>query len=136
MDYNDYTEQDTLDTLILPYLVKSHGFPKPDSLDYQAQHTLPTTPDAVGRYDGLYLSEGYPYAVLEAKRYNHDLVAKDQVQAIGYATSDFFDKPVPVVILSNGREHQFFKKTDTIDPSTGKQKLRSNSSDCMGQNSH
>lgn len=121
MDYNDYTEQDTLDTLILPYLVKSHGFPKPDSLDYQAQHTLPTTPDAVGRYDGLYLSEGYPYTVLEAKRYNHDLVAKDQAQAIGYATSDFFDKPVPIVILSNGREHQFFKKTDAIDPSTGKQ---------------
>lgn len=40
MKYNDYTEQDTLDTLILPFLSNSYGFPKPDSLDYQAQHTL------------------------------------------------------------------------------------------------
>ena len=120
MDYNEYTEQDTLDTLIMPFLSNSCGFPKPDSLDYQAQHTLPTSEGTFGRYDGLYLSEGYPYVVLEAKRYSHDLSVEDQTQAIGYATSKFFDKSVPFVVLSNGREHQFFKKTDTIDPKTGK----------------
>lgn len=57
-DYDSYSEQDTVDTLILPYLSKSYGFPKPDSLDYQAQHTVPKALGGTGRYDGLYLSGG------------------------------------------------------------------------------
>jgi len=60
-----YSEQDTADKLILPYLAEEHAFPKPDSLDYQAQHTLETEAGKTGRYDGLYLSAGYPYVVLE-----------------------------------------------------------------------
>lgn len=117
-DYTHYTEQDTVDTLILPYLSQSHGFPKPESLDYQAQHTLPTVGGASGRYDGLYLHGGYPYAVLEAKRYTHDLTADDERQGIEYATSSFFDKPVPFVIVSNGRENRFLKMAGMIDPAT------------------
>ena len=49
----------------LPYLHTAHGFPSPDSLDYQAQHTLEIEPGKSGRYDGLFLSGGYPFAVLE-----------------------------------------------------------------------
>ncbi|MER9558205.1 N-6 DNA methylase [Mesorhizobium sp. M0323] len=118
--YDSYSEQDTVDTLILPHLSKSHGFPKAESLDYQAQHTLPIAVGVTGRYDGLYLAGGYPYAVLEAKRYSHDLTAMDEVQGIDYATSAFFDKPVPFVVISNGREHRFFKTTGAVDPSTGR----------------
>ena len=59
--FDVYSEQDTADKLILPYLASEYGFPKPDSLDYQAQHTLVTEPGKTGRYDGLYLSGGYPY---------------------------------------------------------------------------
>jgi hypothetical protein len=66
--FDTYSEQDTADKLILPYLAATHGFPKPDSLDYQAQHSLEIEPGKSGRYDGLYLSRGYPYAVLEAIR--------------------------------------------------------------------
>lgn len=119
-DFNSYSEQDTIDTLILPDLSKSHGFPKPSSLDYQAQHTLPVAAGGTGRYDGLYLSGGYPYAVLEAKRYSRELTVEDERQGIDYATSEFFDKPVPFVVVSNGREHRFFKISGMIDPVTGR----------------
>lgn len=118
-DYENYSEQDTVDTLILPFLSKAHGFPKPESLDYQAQHTLQIS-SGTGRYDGLYLSGGYPYAVLEAKRYSRDLTDVDEKQGIDYATSSFFDKPVPFVVVSNGREHRFFKISGMIDPTTGR----------------
>jgi hypothetical protein len=57
--FDSYSEQDTADKLILPYFAATHGFPTPDSLDYQAQHTLETEPGKTGRYDGLYLSGGY-----------------------------------------------------------------------------
>ncbi len=56
--FDSYSEQDTADKLILPYFATTHGFPTPDSLDYQAQHTLATDPGKTGRYDGLYLSGG------------------------------------------------------------------------------
>ncbi len=118
--FNSYSEQDTADKLILPYFTRTHGFPKPDSLDYQAQHTLPTEPGKTGRYDGLYLRGGYPYVVLEAKRYAHDLDDTDFRQARGYATSEFFDKPVPFLVVSNGRDHQFYQLTNTIDPADGR----------------
>jgi hypothetical protein len=48
--FANFSEQDTADKLILPYLAATHGFPKPDSLDYQAQHPLKqsrVTPDAM-----------------------------------------------------------------------------------------
>jgi type I restriction-modification system DNA methylase subunit len=115
-----YSEQDTADKLILPFLASAHKFPSPDSLDYQAQHTLIIEPGKSGRYDGLFLSGGYPYAVLEAKKYSHDLAEEDEHQARDYATSPFFDKPVPFIIVSNGREHRFLKITATIDPADGK----------------
>ncbi len=114
--FEAYSEQDTADKLILPYLASTHGFPKPESLDYQAQHTLETDTGKSGRYDGLYLSGGYPYVVLEAKRYAHDLAETDFAQARVYATSNFFDKPVPFVIVSNGRDHHFYKLTTTLSP--------------------
>ncbi|MGV1927932.1 Eco57I restriction-modification methylase domain-containing protein [Agrobacterium tumefaciens] len=120
MNYDNYSEQDTLDTLILPLLTKNYGFPKAESLDYQAQHSVPKALGGTGRYDGLYLSGGYPYVVLEAKRYSHDLTPDDEAQGIAYSTSDFFDKPVPFVVISNGREHRFFKITGMIDPATGR----------------
>lgn len=118
-NWNHFTEQDTVDTLILPWLTGQHGFPKAESLDYQAQHTLQTQ-DGTGRYDGLYLSGGFPYAVLEAKRYSHELTEEDAAQARAYATSDFFDKPVPFIVVSNGRQHQFFKLTSQLDPTDGR----------------
>jgi hypothetical protein len=73
-----YSEQDTADKLILPFLHTIHKFPPHESLDYQAQHTVPTESGKTGRYDGLYLSGGYPYVVLEAKKYSHDLDKQDQ----------------------------------------------------------
>lgn len=115
-----YSEQDTADKLILPYLASTHGFPKPESLDYQAQHSLETESGKSGRYDGLYLCGGYPYVVLEAKRYAHELVDSDFEQARSYATSIFFDKPVPFIVVSNGQEHQFFQLTSTLNPADGK----------------
>lgn len=118
--YLPYSEQDTVDTLILPHLTQSHNFPPASSLDYQAQHTLPIVMGGTGRYDGLYLSGGYPYVVMEGKRYSHDLTDADVAQARSYATSDFFDRPVPFLIVSNGREHRFFQITTTIDPADGK----------------
>lgn len=84
--FDSYSEQDSADKLILPYLTLTHGFPRADSLDYQAQHTLETSEGKSGRYDGLYLSGGYPYAVLEAKRHAHDLTEEDFKQARSYAT--------------------------------------------------
>ena len=96
-----FSEQDTADKLILPYLSKENGFPSPDSLDYQAQHTVQTDGgEHTGRYDGLYLHGGYPYAILEAKKYSHDLTRDDLAQARSYALSDFFEEPVPFIIIS------------------------------------
>lgn len=118
--YLGYTEQDTVDTLILPHLTRRHHFPPASSLDYQAQHTLPTGMGGTGRYDGLYLSGGYPYAVMEGKRYSHDLTDDDVAQARGYATSSFFDRPVPFLVVSNGRDHRFLQITSTDDPADGK----------------
>ena len=117
-----YSEQDTADKLILPYLSGELGFPASSSLDYQAQHTLRIDEGRSGRYDGLYLSGGYPYAVLEAKRFGHDLEHNDVAQARSYATGPDFDTPVPFFVVSNGREHRFFKRTETIDPADGKLK--------------
>src|SRR5689334_8789981 len=76
-----YSEQDTADKLILPYLAKTHGFPNPDTLDYWAQHTVAVSEGVTGRYDGMYLHGGYPYAVLEAKKFAHDLTPDDVLQA-------------------------------------------------------
>jgi type I restriction-modification system DNA methylase subunit len=118
--FQDYSEQDTADKLILPYLTATLGFPKSDSLDYQAQHTLETESGKTGRYDGLYLSGGYPYVVMEAKRYAHALTDEDFGQARSYATSTFFDKPVPLLVVSNGSEHRFYKLTTTISPADQK----------------
>ncbi|HEX8402795.1 MAG TPA: N-6 DNA methylase [Allosphingosinicella sp.] len=119
-NYIGYSEQDTVDTLILPWLTQQHHFPLASSLDYQAQHTLPVAQGGTGRYDGLYLSGGYPYVVLEGKRYSHDLTDEDVAQARSYATSDFFDKAVPFLIVSNGRQHRFLQITTTINPADGK----------------
>lgn len=118
--FQDYSEQDTADKLILPYLTATHGFPRSDSLDYQAQHTLETETGKTGRYDGLYLSGGYPYVVMEAKRHAHVLTDEDFEQARSYATSTFFDKPVPLLVVSNGSEHRFYKITTTINPADHK----------------
>jgi Type I restriction enzyme R protein N terminus (HSDR_N) len=115
-----YSEQDTADKLILPYLTSTYKFPSPDSLDYQAQHSIELEAGKSGRYDGLYLSGGYPYVVLEAKKYAHDLEEEDIAQARDYATSSFFDKAVPLLLVSNGRDHRFLKITGTIDPADGK----------------
>ena len=79
-----YSEQDTAGKLILPFLTSHHGFPSPHGLDYQAQHTVETEIGKSGRYDGLYLSGGYPFAVLEAKKYAHDLTGDDVEQARSY----------------------------------------------------
>lgn len=117
--YKGYTEQDTVDTLILPYLSSQHQFPPASSLDYQAQHTLPKSVGGTGRYDGLFLFGGYPYVVMEGKRYGHDLTDDDVAQARSYATSEFFDKPVPFLVVSNGREHRFLQITTTLDPADG-----------------
>jgi hypothetical protein len=115
-----YSEQDTADKLILPFLTSTYKFPAPDSLDYQAQHSVQLDPGKSGRYDGLYLSGGYPYVVLEAKKYAHELEDNDVGQARDYATSSFFDKSVPFIVVSNGREHRFLKITSTIDPADGR----------------
>jgi hypothetical protein len=115
-----FSEQDTADKLILPFLSSQYGFPSPESLDYQAQHTLPIVEEHLGRYDGLYLHGGYPFALMEAKKYAHDLTEDDFKQARAYAVSDFFDEPVPFIILSNGREHQFYKKTNELNIEDGK----------------
>lgn len=96
------------------------GFPAAESLDYQAQHTLDTFPNKTGRYDGLYLSGGYPYLILEAKKYSHELEKTDEQQARSYATSEHFDKPVPFIVVSNGREHRFLKIATTLDPGDGR----------------
>ncbi|MDX1245412.1 N-6 DNA methylase [Sinorhizobium medicae] len=120
VEFDSYSEQDTADKLILPYLAQAHGFPKAESLDYQAQHVLETADGKSGRYDGLYLSGGYPYAVMEAKRHSHELDGSDFQQARQYATSSFFDKPVPFIVLSNGRDHQFFQLTGTLSPADQK----------------
>lgn len=115
-----YSEQDTADKLILPFLTSEYGFPAAETLDYQAQHSIPVEQGRLGRYDGLYLSGGYPYVVLEAKRYAHELNDDDIQQARDYATSSFFDRPVPFIVVSNGREHCFLQITTTIDPSDKK----------------
>jgi hypothetical protein len=117
--YVAYTEQDTADKLILPYLQRLHGFPSPASLNYQAQHTLVLRDGRSGRYDGLYLSGGLPYVVLEAKRYAHDLTEEDFFQARSYAVGGMFSTPVPYLIVSNGRQHWFYKRVETIDPTDG-----------------
>lgn len=110
-----FSEQDTADKLILPYFAQQYQFPTSDSLDYQAQHTLPIDEEHAGRYDGLYLHGGYPYVVLEAKKYAHNLTEGDFRQAREYALSNLFDEPVPFIIVSNGREHRFFRKTTELD---------------------
>jgi hypothetical protein len=58
--------------------------------------------------------------VLEAKRYVHELDDSDFRQARSYATSNDFDKPVPFLVVSNGRQHLFFHLTATINPADGK----------------
>jgi len=118
--FTKYSEQDTADKLILPFLEKNFGFPSPSSLDYQAQQFTKLDDNQIGRYDGLYLSGGFPYVILEAKRYSHDLTIEDFAQARRYSTSDTFDYSVPFLIVSNGREHLFYRRTDTIDPVDGK----------------
>lgn len=110
-----FSEQDTADKFILPYLKEIHGFPNPDSMDYQAQHTVPGEEKHSGRYDGLYLSGGYPYVILEAKKYTIDLKPEHFEQARQYATSTLFNIPVPYIVVSNGRQHQFYKKKTSID---------------------
>jgi len=122
--YVSYTEQDTADKLILPYLQRRYGFPSPASLNYQAQHRMVLRDGKSGRYDGLYLSEGLPYAVLEAKKYAHDLTEDDFKQGRAYAVGGMFSTPVPYLIISNGQTHDFYKRVETIDPTDGQPHYR------------
>lgn len=48
-----YSEQDSADKLILPFLTSTYKFPAAETLDYQAQHTIPVKAGKSGRYDGL-----------------------------------------------------------------------------------
>jgi hypothetical protein len=50
----------------------------------------------------------------------HDLNDGDFQQARSYATSEFFDKPVPFLVVSDGRTHQFYRHTTTINPADHK----------------
>ncbi len=117
--YVAYSEQDTADKLVLPYLSHTFGFPSPSSLDYQAQHTTSLQKGGTGRYDGLYLSKGFPYVILEVKKYAHDLIEQDIAQARDYCTSGIFETAVPFFVVSNGREHRFYKRSETIDAQDG-----------------
>ncbi len=38
---NNFSEQDTADKLVLQYLHIENTFPAPESMDYQAQHSVP-----------------------------------------------------------------------------------------------
>jgi hypothetical protein len=44
---------------------------------------------------------------MEAKRYPYALIDEDFEQARSCATSTFFDKPVPLLIVSNGSKRQY-----------------------------
>jgi hypothetical protein len=113
----NFSEQDTADKLVLPYLTREFGFPAPDTMDYQAQHSVPMSDEHFGRYDGLYLTGGYPHVVLEVKKYSHDLTDADFRQTRSYALSDFFQDKVPFLVVSNGRDHRFYKKRTELDTS-------------------
>jgi len=117
-----FSEQDTADKLILPYLSQNLSLPRADSLDYQAQHTIPTEEEHSGRYDGLFLHGGYPYVLLEAKKYAHDLNDNDYDQARRYSVSEYFEVPVTFMIISNGRQYNFYKKSSELDQSDHKVK--------------
>ena len=111
----EFSEQDTATKLVLPIMSRKFGFPDSTSQDFKEQRTVTTT-DGHGRYDGLYCFEGFPIAVIEIKAYRHSEITFDDFkQARAYACSLSFTKPIPFLILSNGKNFKFFTISDQID---------------------
>ena len=101
------------------------GFPAPSSLDYQAQHTIRTDEED----EAVAMTAFTSMARFSIRRHGSQTCGprpdhEDVTQARSYATGPDFDRPVPFLIVSNGRKHQFYKRTETIDPADGKLKYK------------
>lgn len=109
MSWNEFN---TFSKLIYPYLEKELGYPERESQFFDEQTYVRKRGQKTGPYDGAFIDENKRVLLLvEAKRESKKLTSKDQEQAFDYCLGDSFSIPPPYVLVSNGREHKWFRRS-------------------------
>ena len=109
MDWNEFN---TFSKLIYPYLKKELGYPERESQFFDEQTYVRKRGNKKGPYDGAFIDENKGILLLvEAKRQGKKLTPKEQEQAFDYCLGDSFSLPPPYVLVSNGEEHKWFRRS-------------------------
>lgn len=102
----------TFSKLIYPYLKEDLGYPERKSQFFDEQTYVRKRGQKTGPYDGAFIDENKRVLLLvEAKREGKKLTSKDQEQAFDYCLGDSFPIPPPYVLLSNGKDHKWFRRS-------------------------
>ena len=113
MSWNEFN---TFSKLIYPYLEKGLGYPERESQFFDEQTYVRKRGEKTGPYDGAFLDESKRVLLLvEAKREGKKLTSKDREQAFDYCLGDSFSIPPPYVLVSNGKDHRWFRRSKKAD---------------------
>lgn len=111
-----WNEANTFSNLIYPYLKEDLGYPERKSQFFDEQTYVRKRGNKKGPYDGAFIDEHKRVLLLvEAKREGKKLDQKDRNQAFDYCLGESFSIPPPYVLVSNGREHQWFRRSKDAD---------------------
>ena len=109
MSWNEFN---TFSKLIYPYLKEELGYPERKSQFFDEQTYVRKRGNKTGPYDGAFIdAHGSVLLLVEAKREGKKLSQKEQTQAFDYCLGDNFPIPPPYVLVSNGKEHQWFRRS-------------------------
>ena len=113
MSWNEFN---TFSKLIYPYLKEELGYPERKSQFFDEQTYVRKRGNKKGPYDGAFIDEDNGiFLLVEAKREGKKLSQKDYEQAFDYCLGDSFSMPPPYVLISNGKEHKWFRRAKNKD---------------------
>ena len=113
MSWNEFN---TFSKLIYPYLKEELGYPERKSQFFDEQTYVRKRGNKTGPYDGAFIDAHKRVLLLvEAKREGKKLSQKEHNQAFDYCLGDSFTIPPPYVLVSNGKEHEWFRRSKNVD---------------------
>ena len=109
MSWNEFN---TFSKLIYPYLNEELGYPPRKTQFFDEQTYVRKRGQKKGPYDGAFIDENKRILLLiEAKREGKTLTQKDCEQAFDYCLEESFSVPPPYVLVSNGQDHKWFRRS-------------------------
>ena len=108
MSWNEFN---TFSKLIYPYLNETLGYPLRKTQFFDEQAYVGKRGQKKGPYDGAFVDEHKRILLLvEAKREGKTLTQQDCEQAFDYCFGESFSIPPPYVLVSNGKDHKWFRR--------------------------